>query len=86
MLGTMMKTLRAELSSALFLAGVMSLCGGPGSGSVLRAQEGSIFAERAPEVGSEAPSFTVRDVRGGEITLSALLEEGPVILYLAPPD
>ncbi len=50
------------------------------------AQMESIFEALAPKVGSAAPDFTVRDVRGGEVALAELLTEGPVILYLAPPD
>ena len=37
-----------------------------------------------PEVGELAPDFTVKDVDGHELTLSKLVEEGPVILAFFP--
>lgn len=37
-------------------------------------------------VGDEAPSFRGRDQRGTEISLEALLETGPVVLYFYPKD
>ncbi len=38
------------------------------------------------EAGSQAPEFTLPDDRGGETTLSALLKNGPLILYFYPAD
>jgi len=37
-----------------------------------------------PKVGDAAPDFTARDTDGNEVTLSALLREGPVILAFFP--
>jgi peroxiredoxin len=34
----------------------------------------------APRVGQPAPDFTLADARGGDVTLSSLLREGPVVL------
>lgn len=36
--------------------------------------------ERAKNVGDTAPEFTLQDARGQPVTLSSLLEEGPVVL------
>lgn len=38
------------------------------------------FAARAPQVGEQAPDFTLPDQNGEEVSLSALLRTGPVIL------
>ncbi len=36
------------------------------------------------KVGDRAPDFTLVDTEGRNVTLSRLLEEGPVILYFFP--
>ena len=36
--------------------------------------------------GSEAPEFTASDSEGNEVTLSSLLQHGPLILYFYPAD
>lgn len=36
--------------------------------------------------GSEAPEFSARDSDGNDLSLSALLQEGPLILYFYPAD
>lgn len=38
------------------------------------------------EAGSKAPEFTLANDRGGESTLSELLQNGPLILYFYPAD
>lgn len=38
------------------------------------------IAERAVKAGETAPDFTLPDVRGDSVTLSALLRDGPVVL------
>lgn len=38
----------------------------------------------SPIVGSTAPDFTVKDTEGRELTLSALVEKGPVVLAFYP--
>lgn len=38
----------------------------------------------APKVGEVAPDFTVTDVDGVELTLSKLVERGPVVLAFFP--
>ena len=38
------------------------------------------------EAGSKAPEFQLANDRGGEITLSDLLQNGPLILYFDPAD
>jgi len=38
------------------------------------------------EAGSKAPEFTLANDRGGETTLSELLQNGPLILYFYPAD
>jgi peroxiredoxin len=37
-----------------------------------------------PVVGDVAPDFTVKDVDGVELTLSALVERGPVVVAFFP--
>lgn len=37
-----------------------------------------------PTIGSVAPDFTVKDVDGVELTLSSLVERGPVVLAFFP--
>lgn len=37
-----------------------------------------------PAVGDVAPDFTVKDVDGNELTLSKLVEQGPVIVAFFP--
>ena len=37
-----------------------------------------------PAVGDVAPDFTVKDVDGVELTLSSLVERGPVVLAFFP--
>ena len=37
-----------------------------------------------PTVGELAPDFTVKDVDGVELTLSSLVERGPVVLAFFP--
>ena len=37
-----------------------------------------------PAVGEVAPDFTVTDVDGAELTLSSLVERGPVVLAFFP--
>jgi peroxiredoxin Q/BCP len=36
------------------------------------------------QVGDRAPDFTLRDTEGSEVSLSRLLERGPVVLYFFP--
>ncbi len=36
------------------------------------------------KVGDRAPDFTLPDTGGGRVTLSKLLEKGPVILFFFP--
>jgi peroxiredoxin Q/BCP len=36
------------------------------------------------QVGDRAPDFTLQDTAGDQVTLSALLRDGPVILYFFP--
>jgi len=36
------------------------------------------------KVGDRAPDFTLPDTEGGQVTLSRLLEKGPVILFFFP--
>ncbi len=36
------------------------------------------------KVGDRAPDFTLQDTAGDHVTLSALLRDGPVILYFFP--
>jgi peroxiredoxin Q/BCP len=36
------------------------------------------------KVGDRAPDFTLPDTDGGQVTLSRLLEKGPVILFFFP--
>ncbi len=36
------------------------------------------------QVGDRAPDFTLQDTAGKQVTLSALLRDGPVILYFFP--
>ena len=38
------------------------------------------------KVGDQAPDFTLPDHDGGQISLSALLAKGPVLLYFYPAD
>jgi peroxiredoxin Q/BCP len=38
------------------------------------------------DVGDIAPEFTLPDAEGNSVTLSALLSEGPLILYFYPAD
>ena len=44
----------------------------------------SLLLSAAPEVGSVAPDFTVKDIDGNELTLSKLVERGPVVLAFFP--
>lgn len=44
------------------------------------ALQGSGLAERAIPVGATAPDFTLPDAKGGEVTLSSVLTEGPMVL------
>ena len=37
-----------------------------------------------PAVGDHAPEFTVKDIDGVELTLSSLVERGPVVLAFFP--
>lgn len=37
-----------------------------------------------PAVGDVAPDFTAKDIDGNELTLSKLVEQGPVILAFFP--
>ncbi len=43
----------------------------------------SLFAA-SPAVGGTAPDFTVTDTEGKALTLSALVEKGPVVLAFYP--
>ena len=36
------------------------------------------------KVGDRAPDFTLPDTEGGQVTLSRLLQKGPVILFFFP--
>lgn len=38
----------------------------------------------SPAVGGTAPDFTVKDTDGKELTLSTLVEKGPVVLAFYP--
>lgn len=38
------------------------------------------MVEKAKQVGDKAPDFTLKDAKGGEVTLSKLLQQGPVVL------
>ena len=38
------------------------------------------------ETGSRAPGFTLENDRGGETSLSELLQDGPLVLYFYPAD
>jgi peroxiredoxin Q/BCP len=40
----------------------------------------ALVVAAAPVVGDVAPDFTVKDVDGVELSLSALVERGPVVL------
>jgi thioredoxin-dependent peroxiredoxin len=42
-----------------------------------------VFAA-SPTVGDIAPDFTVKDVTGRELTLSKLVERGPVVVAFYP--
>ncbi len=46
----------------------------------LRELEESGLASRARDVGDRAPTFTLPDARGGEVSLEGLLAEGPVVI------
>lgn len=37
-----------------------------------------------PQVGDVAPDFTVKDIDGAELSLSKLVEKGPVVLAFFP--
>lgn len=43
----------------------------------------SLFTAQ-PAVGDVAPDFSVKDVEGVELTLSSLVEQGPVVLAFFP--
>ena len=38
------------------------------------------------KTGTKAPGFTLENDRGGETSLSALLQDGPLVLYFYPAD
>ena len=42
------------------------------------------FLTAQPAVGDYAPEFTVKDIDGVELTLSSLVERGPVVLAFFP--
>ncbi len=42
--------------------------------------EKSGLKDKAPKVGDRAPDFSLRDAEGALISLSSLLEHGPVVL------
>lgn len=42
------------------------------------------FLAASPTVGSTAPDFTARDTEGNTLTLSTLVERGPVVLAFYP--
>ena len=44
----------------------------------------ALLAASTPNVGDEAPDFTVKDVDGNELTLSKLTERGNVVLAFFP--
>src|SRR4051812_40479982 len=44
----------------------------------------AMMLSAAPAVGSVAPDFTVKDIDGKELTLSKLVEQGPVIVAFFP--
>jgi cytochrome oxidase Cu insertion factor (SCO1/SenC/PrrC family) len=48
------------------------------AGCVQAAEEG---ADRGPEIGSEAPDFTLEAVGGGEVTLSELRGQPVVMVF-----
>jgi len=43
-----------------------------------------VVLSASPAVGEVAPDFTVRDVSGRELTLSKLVERGPVVVAFYP--
>ncbi len=43
-----------------------------------------MVAGATPQVGEVAPDFTVKDVEGNELTLSKLVERGPVVVAFYP--
>ncbi len=44
----------------------------------------AVIMSSTPEVGQVAPDFTAKDIDGHELTLSKLVEQGPVILAFFP--
>ena len=44
----------------------------------------AVLTAASPAVGEVAPDFTVSDIDGHELTLSKLVEKGPVILAFFP--
>ena len=42
------------------------------------------FLAAQPAIGEVAPDFTVKDVDGVELTLSSLVERGPVVVAFFP--
>lgn len=44
----------------------------------------SALLSTAPGVGDVAPDFTLRDTEGVELTLSKLVEKGPVVVAFFP--
>ena len=50
---------------------------------ILAAVLGTLLSA-TPKVGDVAPDFSVKDIDGKELTLSKLVEEGPVILAFFP--
>ena len=51
-----------------------------GFSAASRRLDAADFASRAPQVGDEAPGFSLPDHTGEEVQLSALLRHGPVVL------
>ena len=43
-----------------------------------------LFFAKSPAVGDVAPDFTAKDTDGTALTLSALVERGPVVLAFYP--
>lgn len=44
----------------------------------------ALFSTATPNVGELAPDFTVKDTDGVELKLSALVEQGPVVVAFFP--
>jgi peroxiredoxin Q/BCP len=54
------------------------------SSAVLLILSSNSFSQTMPEVGSDAPNFTLQDAFGNEYTLSDYIGESPVVIYFYP--